>query len=141
MAEEITIYECPQCYSIIPYIRCPHYCPGDDNEEESFCEEQGFLEGFLEQMKNMRVTVDEAPDPKILELVPNKERQHYPGPKSGNMEKIKYITLRKMGRRCWMMLKSSEYMRSLQDSASRWSKLLQKPKKCMVHSPDNKSCI
>ena len=80
MAEEITIYECPQCYSIIPYIRCPQHCPGDDNEEESFCEEQGFLEGFLEQMKNMRVTVDEAPDPKILELVPNKEGQHYPGP-------------------------------------------------------------
>ena len=28
----------------------------------------------------MRITVVEAPDPKILELVPNKEGQQYPGP-------------------------------------------------------------
>ena len=65
MAEETKVYECPQCYAIIPYIGCPHHCPVNDNEEEGFCEEQGFLEEFYQQMKNMRITVVEAPDPKI----------------------------------------------------------------------------
>ena len=80
MAEETKVYECPQCYAILPYIGCPHHCPVNDNEEEGFCEEQGFLEEFYQQMKNMTITVVEAPDPKILELVPNKEGQEYPGP-------------------------------------------------------------
>ena len=66
MAEEVKVYECPQCYAIIPYIGCPHHCPGDDNDEEGFYEEQGFLEGFLEEIKNLRITVVEAPDPIIL---------------------------------------------------------------------------
>ena len=77
---EVKVYECPECYAIIPYIGCPHQCPRDNNNEEGFYEEKDFLEEFLEEIKNLRITVVEAPDPLILELVPNKDGQQYSGP-------------------------------------------------------------
>ena len=95
MAEETKVYECPQCYAIIPYIGCPHHCPVNDNEEEGFCEEQGFLEEFYEQIKNMRITVVEAPDPKIW--CPTRRDSSILAPKSGNMEKNKFTTSGNMG--------------------------------------------
>ena len=78
--EEITVFECPKCWAIIPYLGCPHRCPGDwsgnDEEEEGFCEDR-FLEKFLEEIKGMRVTVVEADDPEILEMIPNQPGQVY----------------------------------------------------------------
>ena len=64
--EEITVFECPKCWAIIPYLGCPHRC-----------EEDGFLEKFLEEIKGMRVTVVEADDPEILEMIPNQPGQVY----------------------------------------------------------------
>ena len=58
------VYECRKCWIIIPYIKYPHNCPGDFNNNED-------LETFLEEIKGLQVSVDEAPEPKILELIPN----------------------------------------------------------------------
>ena len=79
--EEITVFECPMCWAIIPYLGCPHRCPGDwdgTDEEEGFCEEEDFLEDFYKQIKEMRINVVEAADPEILEMVPNQPGQIYP---------------------------------------------------------------
>ena len=70
------VYECPKCWAIIPYIGCSDRCPGDDSEDEAFDED---LARFQEEIKGQqcRITtlVQEAPDPEILELVPDQPGQ------------------------------------------------------------------
>ena len=51
--EEIPVFECPKCWAIIPYLGCPHRCPGDwsgnDEEEEGFVKKRGFLKNSLKK--------------------------------------------------------------------------------------------
>ena len=66
-----TIYKRVKCWSIIPSQHCPNNCPGDfsgDSEDEAFGED---MTGFLELIKGKKVNVVQAPEPEILELIPN----------------------------------------------------------------------
>ena len=77
-AEEIlTVYECPKCWTIIPYQNCPHNCPGDENSEDEAIAED--MEGFIQEISGKTVNIVEAPEPKILELIPDEfpEGQEY----------------------------------------------------------------
>ena len=58
---------------MLPYIGCAHNCPGDwlgnnDHEEEGFCEEEGFLERFLEEYRLRK---------QALEVLPNLPGKEY----------------------------------------------------------------
>ena len=67
--EELTVYECRRCWSIIPYPECPHNCPvdyDDDNEDDGFGED---MATFLEEIKGQNVNIVEAPAPEVLELI------------------------------------------------------------------------
>ena len=72
MSEDIpTAYECRRCWALLPYRECPHNCPEDyegQDQDDGFSED---LEEFLKEIKGVRVRVYEAPDPEILELIPD----------------------------------------------------------------------
>ena len=75
------IYECTNCYAIVPYLSCPHNYPGDlkhgeDPEEEGFDDDmKGWLEDIKIKMKKGLVRLVEAPDPEVFELVPDQPGQ------------------------------------------------------------------
>ena len=46
-------------------------------KKRGFVKKTGFLKKFLEEIKGMRVTVVEADDPEILEMIPNQPGQVY----------------------------------------------------------------
>ena len=72
MAEEtVTVYECPRCNTLIPYLMCPHDCPWDEEEDEGFCED---LLTFYEEL-NIGVQEEEfRPFEEIFEEL----REPYP---------------------------------------------------------------
>ena len=61
-------FECRQCWAILPYLECPHNCPGanNDSEDEAFGED---LLGWRDEIKESGYLLDEAPPPQIVELV------------------------------------------------------------------------
>ena len=61
-------FECRRCWAILPYLECPHNCPGADidEEDEAFGED---LLGFKEEIKESGYLLDEAPPPQIVELI------------------------------------------------------------------------
>ena len=64
------IYECRRCWAILPYLDCPHNCPGADIDEqdEAFGED---LLGWKDELQQTGYLLDEAPPPQIVELIPD----------------------------------------------------------------------
>ena len=62
------VFECRRCWAILPYLECPHNCPGadTDEEDEAFGED---LQSFKEEIKESGYLLDEAPPPQIVELI------------------------------------------------------------------------
>ena len=61
------VFECRRCWAILPYLDCPHNCPGaDSDEDEAFGED---LQSFKQEIKESGYLLDEAPPPQIVELV------------------------------------------------------------------------
>ena len=50
---EITVYECRECWAILPYKSCCHSCPGQDGQDE---------EGFVEDLSTWYSEVKEKKD-------------------------------------------------------------------------------
>ena len=76
------IYECKKCWSLLPYLSCPHNCPGNDqsdDEEEGFQEDlTQWLEEIKQKMKEGTVRIVEAPiEDVIVQLLPNQPGQQY----------------------------------------------------------------
>ena len=71
------VFECRQCWAILPYLDCPHNCPGADNDEEdeAFGED---LQSFKKEIKESGYLLDEAPAPQIVELVADPPIQGQP---------------------------------------------------------------
>ena len=64
------IFECRRCWAILPYLECPHNCPGADGSDEDEAFEEDLL-GWKEEIQETGYVVDEAPPPQILELIPD----------------------------------------------------------------------
>ena len=61
------VFECRRCWAILPYLDCPHNCPGaDSDEDEAFGED---LQSFKQEIKESGYLLDEAPPPQIVELI------------------------------------------------------------------------
>ena len=46
--KKFLVFECSECYCLLPYDSCPHNCPENlDNEDEGFVED---LETFKEEL-------------------------------------------------------------------------------------------
>ena len=86
--EEITFYECPKCFVILPYKSCYHSCLEQNAEEE-----EGFIDdlmGWYLEMKNKKEqgvrikvveadgTVNDEVDKLIVMILPNQPGQQYP---------------------------------------------------------------
>ena len=89
MAEqELTVYECPNCWVILPYKSCYHSCLEQDMpDEEGFIDD---LTGWYAEVKNkkeqgvkIRVvqadgTIEDKVDRLIVMILPNQSGQQYP---------------------------------------------------------------
>ena len=64
------IYECRQCWAILPYLDCPHNCPGADDSQQDEAFEEDLL-GWRDELEQTGYLLDEAPPPQILELIPD----------------------------------------------------------------------
>ena len=62
------VHECRRCWAILPYLECPHNCPGADTDEQDEAFEEDLL-GFKEEIKKTGYLLDEAPPPQIVELI------------------------------------------------------------------------
>ena len=88
MAEggEIIVYECPECWAILPYKSCSHSCPGQDGQDE-----EGFVDDistWYEEVKakkeqGVRVRVIDGDgeeynlEEQIVILLPNQPGRQY----------------------------------------------------------------
>ena len=73
MPDYLQVFYCKACWEMLPYIGCDHGCPGDwlgnvVEEDEGFCEEDGFLENFLEEYRFQC---------SVMEAIPNVPGQEY----------------------------------------------------------------
>ena len=61
-------FECHRCWAILPYLECPHNCPGADidQQDEAFEED---LQSFKEEIKESGYLLNQAPPPQIVELI------------------------------------------------------------------------
>ena len=52
----ITMWECHDCYVLLPYPKAPHGCPVPDCEDLGYFEEQDFLQCIYEWVDRTRKT-------------------------------------------------------------------------------------
>ena len=64
------IFECRRCWAILPYLECPHNCPGADDSQQDEAFEEDLL-GWKEEIKESGYVLNEAPPPQIVELFPD----------------------------------------------------------------------
>ena len=65
-----SIFECRRCWAILPYLECPHNCPGADDSQQDEAFEEDLL-GWKEEIKESGYVLNEAPPPQIVELIPD----------------------------------------------------------------------
>ena len=73
----LIVYECRRCWAILPYLECPHNCPGADDSQQDEAFEEDLL-GFKEEIKESGYLLDEAPPPQIVELIADPPVQGQP---------------------------------------------------------------
>ena len=56
----LVAFECRRCWAILPYLECPHNCPGADTDEEDEAFGEDLL-GWKEEIKESGYLLDEAP--------------------------------------------------------------------------------
>ena len=72
------IYECRRCWAILPYLDCPHNCPGADIDEQDEAFEEDLL-GWKEELEHTGYVVDEI-HPKLWSSSPTLQLMVNPRP-------------------------------------------------------------
>ena len=54
------VFECHRCWAILPYLDCPHNCPGADTDDQDEAFEED-LQSFKEEIKESGYLLNQAP--------------------------------------------------------------------------------
>ena len=71
------VFECHRCWAILPYLDCPHNCPGADIDEQDEAFEEDLL-GWKEELEHTGYLLNDAPPPQMVELIPDPPAEGQP---------------------------------------------------------------